>query len=189
MMIKVGLVGEDPNDTSSIRNLLLKKYRGIQFRPLVKGIKGYQLNNPKIKRALPIEFESQKCSFVIYIKDLDGFKSEKSKLNACLTWFNELDSSINKEGLLLLNIWELEGLIFSDMETFNILYKTKHKFKGDSMFIKEPKEELQRITRDSKKQYKESHCPDIFNHLDFNIVAKNCASFREFVSELDKKLK
>lgn len=31
-MIKIGLVGEDPNDTSAIKNLLLKAFEGrVQF--------------------------------------------------------------------------------------------------------------------------------------------------------------
>jgi len=66
-MIRVGLVGEDPNDTSSIINLLQQKYKGkAQFYPLAKGIKGHQLDNPKIKKSLPIEFASKKCKFIIY---------------------------------------------------------------------------------------------------------------------------
>lgn len=51
-MIKVGLVGEDPNDTLSIKNLLEKRYKAkVQFYQLAKRIKGFQLDNPKIKKA------------------------------------------------------------------------------------------------------------------------------------------
>lgn len=189
-MVKIGLVGEDPNDTYSLKNLLLKKYKGeVQFFPLVKGIKGYQLDNPKVKRALPIEFSSKKCNFIIYIRDLDGFKTEKEKVGAKKKWFQELDAMINGKGMLLLNIWELEALIFADISSFNKLYSISYSFKKDPVSLKEPKEELKKITKHNNKKYKESHCPEIFNKLDFDVVEKNCSYFKEFISELNIKLK
>ena len=52
-MIKIGLVGEDPNDTDSIKNLLEKKYKKrVQFITLLKRINGYQLDNNKVKNSL-----------------------------------------------------------------------------------------------------------------------------------------
>ena len=188
-MIRIGLVGEDPNDTYSIANLLLKKYSGkIQFFILAKGIRGFHLDNPKIKKTLPIEFKSRNCSFVIYIRDLDGFKQEQVKINSRTKWFKELDATLNNNGLLLLNIWELEGLILADIATFNKLYNVSYKYSGDPMVKKEPKEELMRITRKNRKQYRESHCPDIFKELDFAQVEKKCAYFKDFIAELNKKL-
>ena len=188
-MVRVGLVGEDPNDTSSIKNLLEKRYGGkIHFQPLVKGIKGYQLDNPKIRRSLPIEFISQGCKFVIYIRDLDGFQSDKERLKAKIRWFEELDSAVNNEGILLLNIWELEALIFGDIATFNKIYKTTHKFPGDPMGIREPKEVLKRLTNRGK-QYKESHCPEIFKQLNIDKIENKCGCFKEFINEFNNKFK
>lgn len=41
MKIKIGLIGEDPNDTLSIQNLLLQKYPGVfHFKQLIKNKKG-----------------------------------------------------------------------------------------------------------------------------------------------------
>jgi len=88
-MIKIGLVGEDPNDTKSIQNLLLQEYRGrIKFEILAKRITGYQLDNPKIKRSLPIEVKDKKCQIVILIRDTDGFQSKNSKVMKVQNWFN-----------------------------------------------------------------------------------------------------
>src|SRR5438046_1173617 len=113
-MIKIGLIGEDPNDTSSIKNLLHKKYSNrIQFYPLARRIKGYHLDSKKIKNILPIEFRDKKCKFVIYIRDLDGYKTEHSKIRRREKWFKELDATVNNKGILLLNIWELEALILA----------------------------------------------------------------------------
>ena len=90
-MVKVGLVGEDPNDTLSIKNLLEKRYKGkVQFHQLAKRIQGYQLDNPKIKKSFPIEFEHQEDSFLIYIRDLDAFKSLKDREQAKTRRIQEL---------------------------------------------------------------------------------------------------
>lgn len=182
-------MGEDPNDTSSIKILLEKRYKAkVQFYQLAKRIKGYQLDNPKIKKSLPIEFADKKCKFIVYIKDLDAFQSEKAKVQAQIKWFKDLDAAVNKEGVLLLNIWELEALILGDIETFNKIYNVNHKFKGNPMLQKEPKEILKGITSKTKKQYKESHCPSIFKLLDIDTIEKNCSCFKDFIEEFDKKI-
>jgi Domain of unknown function (DUF4276) len=187
-MINIGLLGEDPNDTSSIKNLLNQKYHGkVQFYPLANRINGYQLDNPKIKRSLPIEFEAKSCDFIIYIRDLDGLKSDQSKINERLKWFHELDKTINNKGILLLNIWELEGLILADIDTFNKLYHITYKFKKDPMAVKEPKELLKHITSKSKKKYHESDCPEIFEKLSIDTIENGCSYFKEFLLEFNER--
>lgn len=189
-MVKVGLVGEDPNDTLSIKNLLEKRYkRRVQFYPLAKGIKGHQLDNPKIKRSLPIEFEDHECKFIVYIRDLDAFKSQDDKLQAKKKWFKDLDAVINSEGILLLNIWELEALIFGDMDTFNKIHGTNHKSQQNPMLIKDPKGVLKELTFKAKKQYRESHCPEIFKQLNIDKIEASCSCFKDFITEFDAKLK
>jgi hypothetical protein len=188
-MIKVGLVGEDPNDTSSIQNLLEKRYKDhVQFYTLTKRIKGYDLDTIKIKKALPIEFEDKGCDLVIFVRDLDALESEKIKLKQRIIWFKELDDLVNNKGLLLLNIWELEALILGDIDAFNKLYKTTYSFKSNPMFQKEPKELLKQITYKSNRQFKESDCPDIFNKLNIDTILKSCSCFSRFINEFDKRL-
>ncbi|HRG89369.1 MAG TPA: DUF4276 family protein [Chitinophagales bacterium] len=189
-MIKIGLVGEDPNDTSAIKNLLEKKYKKrVQFIPLLKRINGYQLDNNKVKNSLSIEFEDKKCKFVLYVRDLDAYKSEASKVNAKKKWFTDLDKQgANGEGILLLNIWEIEAMILADIAAFNAIYKTKCKYPGDPMAQQEPKEYLKEQTRKSSKSYRESDTPDIFSKLDFDTVHKRCSYFKEFITEFDQKL-
>ena len=70
-MIRVGLIGEDPNDTFAIKNLLEKKYKGkVQFFQLLAGIRAYHLDNLKLKRRLPIEAETKNCKLIVFIRDL-----------------------------------------------------------------------------------------------------------------------
>ena len=188
-MVRVGLVGEDPNDTSSVKNLLENRYKDrVHFFPLLKGTKGFQLDNPKVKRSLPIEFESKNCRFVVYVRDLDAFKSQGDKFTAKLRWFKELDAAVNGKGILMLNIWELEALILGDMATFNKMYGTDHQSTHNPMLVKEPKEVLIKLTHKSRKPYKESHCPEIFKQLDIDKVIDNCSCFKEFITEFDSRL-
>ncbi|MFI5136211.1 MAG: DUF4276 family protein [Sphingobacteriales bacterium] len=188
-MIKIGLVGEDPNDTLSIKNLLEKKYsKQVQFFQLFRGTKGNHLDAPKIKKSLPIEFADKEFNFVIFIRDLDAFKSEEKKLQKRIEWFKGLNDVIDKKGILLLNIWELEALILGDFDAFKKAYNIKHKFKGDPMLQKEPKELLKRLTSKANKQFKESHCPDLFKHLDIDVIEKNCSCFKDFIQEFEIKI-
>lgn len=188
-MIKVGLVGEDPHDTSSIKNLLEQRYKSkLQFFPLGKLVKGSRLDTEKLKNILRAELKAKSYDFIVYIKDLDAFESQTQELNKKVKWFKDLNDHVNGNGILLLNIWELEALIFGDIDAFNKIYNTKHKPVGNPMFIKEPKEELKRLTFKSRKQFAVSHCPEIFKQLNIDKVEQNCSCFKKFITEFDEKL-
>jgi hypothetical protein len=120
---------------------------------------------------------------------LDAFKSQKDKLQAKTQWFRDLDALVNNEGILLLNIWELEALIFGDIEAFNKIYKTKYKATRDPMLIKEPKELLKNLTiKSPKRQFHESHCPEIFSQLNIDKLEAKCSCFKDFITEFDEKI-
>jgi hypothetical protein len=189
-MKKIGLIGEDPNDTSSISNLLNQEFSDkVNFVHLVRRIRGSQLDTLKFHKQVEFEFEDNKCDFVIAIRDLDGFESENEKLKKHYLWFDKINSSVNNNGIILINIWELEALIYADIEVFNKLYDTKLTLKGDPSFIKDPKDELKRKTRKGKNVFHENHCPEIFKKLRFEEVLKNSKSFKSFIEEFTTKLK
>lgn len=184
-MIRVGVVGEDPNDTSSIISLLSKKYTHIQFKKLAKGVTGCQLDSQKLVKTLKIDCGKKNLNSIIYIRDLDGFDSEKVKVRKIEAWFNNLNDQLGKKGVLLTNIWELEALIFADIVCFNNLYKINYQYKGDPAKVKDPKAELKRLTTNSIRKFHESHCPDIFDKLNFDVVYKNCEYFRHFIGQFN----
>ncbi|MFC5282756.1 DUF4276 family protein [Pedobacter alpinus] len=187
-MKKIGLVGEDPNDTSAIENLLNQKYHSqAKFIKLAKGIKGTQLDTVKLKKQVVSEFNSKKCDFAICIRDLDAFESQTDKVNERLKWFSEIEKSISKS-ILLLNIWELEALIYADIETFETKYHTKLNFKGNPISIQNPKEKLKAATRNSKNKFHESHCPEIFKKIRIDTVIKNCNGFKNFIADFENHL-
>ncbi|HMQ78522.1 MAG TPA: DUF4276 family protein [Ignavibacteria bacterium] len=189
--LKIGLIGEDPNDTNSIQNLLIRKYsEKVYFKKLIRNIKGFYLDNPKTLRSLEIEFEDQKPFFVIVIRDLDGLPEDSAKIGVITNWFDSINKKLNNTGIFLLNIFELEALIFANIDVFNKAYKTKIKQNRNPMYIKEPKEELMRKSRqvNIKKEYEESHAPAIFEKLDLDVLAKNCLYFRQFMDAFEKQL-
>lgn len=121
--IKIGIIGEDPNDTISVKNILSKKYENINFIPLLKNITGGQLDSlNKVNRMLEIEYKTEKCKYLIVVRDLDAFENDIDKLKTKNDWFNKI---IIENKLFLLCIYEIEALILADIETFNKIYNTK----------------------------------------------------------------
>lgn len=186
----IALVGENPNDTHAIQNLLSQRYsKEIRFYPILRNKRGTQLDNARTMNALKIELELQKYDHVIFIRDLDGLESEKRKLNSRLEWFKQLNKVCGMKGIFLLNIYELEALILADLEVFNKMYKVAIADVGNVMFKEEPKEFLEEKTYKSRKKYDERDCPEIFKKLRFSQVTANCKYFKTFIGEIDKLLK
>lgn len=183
--MKIGLVGEAPNDIQSIKNLLLKRYtdKKYEFVFMLQRINGSNLDSQKTKRFLRVEFETQKPDIVIFIRDLDAVLPNKTKIYERKHYFTSSNNVVDKKGIHLLHIYEIEALILADIETFNILYKTKIPKIIDVMCMNEPKEFLKNASR----KYSESHNSDIFNELDFDKVLE-CKYFEKFIKNLDKLL-
>ena len=189
-MMKIGLIGEDPNDTDSIKNLLLQKHKEVfHFIQLLRNKRGYQLDNPRTQAALKIEYERKVPDHVLFIRDVDGLPSQQDKIKKVNTWFNKLNKIVSNKGILLMNIYELEAIILADIQTFNKLYNLEINFQGNVMYQIEPKEYLIRKTYTSQKTYSESHCPKIFEKLNFDVVIKNCEYFSHFYENFKQKIK
>jgi len=188
--MKIGLIGEAPNDTISIKNILEKKYKTpeIKFISLIDRlplpIKGSFLDNPKTKNIIRRQYERKKPNIIIFIRDLDGLLNNKTQLKLRKEYFSDSNKTVDKKGIYLLNIYEIEALILSDIDTFNDIYGTNIEKFDNPMNIEEPKELLK---KESKYHYNESHNPDIFKELDFDKV-NNCKYFNEFIKKLDKIL-
>jgi hypothetical protein len=78
VLMKVGIIGEDPYDTTAIKNLLSRKYP-YQFKPILKQVRGHQLDSAKSLRLLKIELMQQTYPVIIYTRDLDGLETETQK--------------------------------------------------------------------------------------------------------------
>ena len=183
--MKIGLVGEAPNDTQSIKNLLSKRYSNskYEFIFMLQRTNGSNLDSQKSKRFLRIEFEQQKPDLVIFIRDLDSTLPNKIKLYDRKNYFTSSNNVVDNKGIPLLHIFEIEALILTDVSTFNKIYNSKLIEVDNVMMIKEPKEYL----KTASKKYSESHNAEIFDLLDFNKTLE-CEYFRRFIIKLDKIL-
>ncbi len=181
-MIKIGLVGEDPNDTTSIKNLLLQKFgEQVNFITLIKNKRGFQLDNLNTYRSLKIEFSTKKPDYVLFIRDADAIFTETNKIKARSRWFGKMLSAVNDKGILLMNIFELEALILADIETFNKIFSVNINYAKNVMYEKDPKEFLIQKTFKSQRTFSENDCPEIFSKLSVDQVCKNCRYFRDFL--------
>jgi hypothetical protein len=186
-MIKIGLIGEDPNDTSSVKNLLQQKFNDkVTFTTMLKNTRGYQLDNSRVRYALEIEFKTKNPDFVLFVRDADAIITQKNLLKKKHEWYNTLLPFVKKKGMLLLNIYELEALIIADIETFNKVYSTSIKYGKDVMYQEDPKGFLMDKTRKNKKKYYESDCPELFKKLRFDTIHTNCKYFSEFILNFKK---
>lgn len=181
--MKIGLVGEAPNDTQAIKNILHKKYskEDVNFFFMLQRLNGSQLDSQKTKNFLRKEYQLQKPDLVIFIRDLDSILPNKPQKDKLKLYFTESNSVVDKKGIFLLHIYEIEALILSDISTFNSIYNTEIVINTDVMTIEEPKEFLKKHTR----KYSESHNANIFEQLDFENLLK-CDYFKRFIDDLDK---
>ncbi|TDG37579.1 DUF4276 family protein [Pedobacter changchengzhani] len=186
--MRVGLIGEAPNDTFAIGNLLSRNFENVHFFNLIENIRGSMLDNQKTKHFLRIEYQTQKPDIVIFIRDLDSLYSDTIQLKKRKDYFADFNTVVNKKGIFLLNIYEIEALILADHEAFNSLYDSDLKEELNPMDIFEPKELLYLTTRKLRRKYSESDCPEIFKTLDVNILVKKCPVFKMFIDKLSNEI-
>ncbi len=184
--MKIGLVGEAPSDTSAIKNLFSKHYANLEFVVLLNGLTGAMMDSKRfIAQFLPKEFHDKKPDLVILIRDLDGHERDTTKLKQREKLFNFFNQKVANKGMFLLNIYELEAMIFADISVFNSLYGCNLDEFDDPMKVAMPKEIL---IKASRYKFNESHNPRIFNLLNFDVIKKNCRYFARFIKEFDKRL-
>ena len=155
--MKIGLVGEAPNDTSAIKNLLSKHYTNLEFVVLLNGLTGAMMDSKRfIAQFLPKEFHDKKPDLVILIRDLDSHERDTVKLKQREKLFNFFNQKVANKGVFLLNIYELEALVLADIGVFNDKYRCNLDKFDDPMNVAMPKEVL---IEASKYRFNESHNP------------------------------
>jgi len=187
--MKIGLVGEAPNDTSAIQNLLSRKYLDVDFVTLLDRIHGSMLDNKKaISRLLRIEYESHTPDVIIFIRDLDALETDREAKRKRKEVFSASNSIVDKKGIFLLNIYELEAIILADINSFNNYYGTEIPGYADPMKVVMPKEVLIEATTSLNNRFIVSHTPHLFSLLNFEIVKQNCRYFSMFIRRFEKAI-
>lgn len=183
--MKIGLVGEAPNDTLSIQYLLEQKYspEDYEYCFLLDRIHGSQLDNQKTKRFLRIEYESKKPDLIIFIRDLDSLLPNKDKVSERKAYFTSFNRVVDRNGIFLLNIYEIEALILADIKVFNRIYNCDIQEIENPMEVEGPKEYLKQFSN----EYSESQNSDIFQEIKIE-KACGCKYFGDFITEFDRKI-
>lgn len=183
-MIKLGLVGEAPHDTTAFSNLFGRHYGdSFQFFSLINGVRGDFLENRKVNKILRKEYEIQKPDLVIFIRDLDGLEDDKTAITKRKEYLRDFRRTVDRKALMLLNIYAMEALILADIATFNAKYACSVPVEQDPMTIPSPEKHLKRHSK-----YSEGQLAEVFKHLDFDTLLQNCRYFAEFVGKLEKEL-
>lgn len=194
--MKIGLIGEYPTDIKAVAVLLRKEFGDdIELVPLLYDIHGDNLNpeqnneKGKLKSLLRKEFEWEKPNLVIFIRDLDATpicKDYNEKIYRKKRYFANYRSIVGKQNaIFMLNIYELETLIFTQIEIFNRTYLADLQAIENIYLIKEPKEILKTA---GNKKYNQSDNPKFFEYLDINIVKLNSPRFRLFIEQVSNKI-
>lgn len=185
----IGLVGEAPNDTGALQNLLSKRYSGsgIVFKTLLHDMTGDMLQSKEGYKFLRLENQLEKPDFIIFIRDLDALWTDRKKRAERVAYFRKSINIVHRKGIYLLHVFEIEALIFADIASFNKEYKTtipELKNIADVTLIENPKEVLRNL---SKGAYKESHNEKHFAKVDFDKLLE-VDYFKEFIAEFEAKL-
>ena len=140
--MKIGLVREAPNDTAAIKNLLSKQYpdKGFVFENMLDNITGSQLDNKYTETLLRLENQFKKPDLIIFIRDLDALWTDRAQRFKRKRYFVKNNNIVQRIGIPLLHVYEIEALIFADIETFNALYGTIIPVHENVSTIVEPKE-------------------------------------------------
>ncbi|CAN5656274.1 hypothetical protein BH10BAC5_BH10BAC5_04300 [soil metagenome] len=193
IMIKIGLIGESPNDTESIKNILSRCYKDqVKFKILLNNITGYYLDSAKTFKMLNFENYEDYC-LIIVIRDLDDDNYIKDRND----WFCKLNIIMKGKGIFLLNIYELEAIFLSDISSFNKFFKTTIKYNKNPENEYDPKEYLKLKTRQEKKDrksqckkiYSENDSPDLCKIVDVTVLKNKLNYFSKFISDFEKKFK
>ncbi len=179
--IRIGLLGESPNDTAAIRALLAPQYEQVAtFFPILDGLTGGTLDSAKVLRALPLACANRSPDVVVVIRDLDGDENNLAQLRDRQAYFDHVNSAVGGIGLYLLHIQQLEALIAADAATFNQHYGARYRPQADVMRINGPKTELRRATHSCRVQYHEAHSPLLLGKVRYNLLSKHCRYFKDF---------
>ena len=181
--MKIGLIGEAPFDTVALENLLSQKYfDNIEYVTLLKDVTGSNLDNAKMIKFARRQYEKHKPNFIIYFRDLDALKSDREKILYRKEWFNKMNSMLDKKCILLLFIFEIEALLFADIETTNNFYNT-------NVVDNRIPEEIHNAKEEAYKLFKINGVDiELFSKFNLQNLENNYSILKEFFIQFEQKL-
>lgn len=191
--MKIGLIGESPNDTLAFINLFQRKYSDfIEYKVFIQDYKGGNLDNIKpgsvMLNQLRYEYSCERPDFVVYIRDSDALENDPEFADRLKSIYT-LGDSVGQNVTYLICIFEMETLLLADTDCINNYYNTTFSYPAttedpaDPMLKREPKELLI-----ADCGYKVNDCPALFSTIDFNKLLQ-VRFFSEFVTQFENRIK
>jgi hypothetical protein len=206
-MIKIGLVGENPNDTTAIANLLKQQTAyHFHFFTMLNDVNGDDLDSDRALSLIRTEYQFNRPDLVVYIRDLDALETDTEKIQRRKELFQKKRRRVNGRAILLLIVFESEALVLADVDGFlNYLIGQQLRrtpaFSSEerAAFINEKRNLLSHVSdpmleRNPKETlierfgYDESKLAKIAEHLKLETVVQNHRGFALFLKRFLKKI-
>ena len=208
-MIRIGLLGEAPSDTSAIKNLLKQHFgETIDFFPMLRDYNGDNLDTKDANERLRKEFQIENPDLVIYIRDSDALETNKKQIDLRKAAFKEKRRRVDGRAIPLLIVVEAEALVLADIEGY-IEFHLKRQLRWarsisaeqldtlraeklalfahitDPMLDPDPKRTLMEA---EGLPYDESRLAGVSEYLRLSVVLQNHRGFALFFKRFLKKL-
>lgn len=185
----VGLLGESPNDTSSLEVLLGKRYgERVRFVIISPEITGTQLDSPKFQHIIRANYRFKKPDLVVVTRDLDAPEDDRPKRLERLLFFRKMNRGFEQKSIFLLNMQAMEALIAADIAPFDKKYGCTCLVPADPMEIIDPAKFLKEATARCRKHYDEGHCAELLAEADYDKIVANCRYFADFDREFSQRI-
>ena len=185
----VGLLGESPNDTESLRAMLGRRYgERVRFVIISPGITGTQLDSPKLQKIVINNYRFQKPDLVVITRDLDAPESDRQKRLERLLFFRKMNRGFEQRSVFLLHVQAMETLIAADIAPFNKKYDCACSVPADPMTIVDPAKFLKIATAYCRKHYEEGHCAELLAEADYDKLLANCRYFTKFDQDFNQRI-
>ena len=179
--VLIGLIGESPNDTKSVRVLLERRYgKRLRFVALSPGITGAQLENPKLQKIVVTNYRFEKPALIVVSRDLDAPASDRAKKLERLLFFRRINRGLERKAVYLLHVQAMEALIAADIKPFNDRYTCACVVPADPTTIADPAQFLKEATARCPEHYDEGHCAALLAEANYDKLLANCRYFAAF---------
>jgi hypothetical protein len=185
---RVGVLAEDETDCDALRELINRILDDVGAprvgvdRDWGNGCAGLR----RKARAMLRQMASKGCGAVVLVHDLDrdpanGQLRDERALRAAL---EAIECPTGVRRLICIPVEELEAWFWSDQELLDEVAGIKGKAKAAHQpeLVKQPKEQLIRLSRDAgkKPRYSTNENANLAKKLNLDVCAQRCRSFREF---------
>lgn len=185
----VGLLGESPNDTDSLRALLGRRYgEQLRFVIISPEITGTQLDSPKFQHIVRANYRFQKPNLIVMTRDLDAPATDRRKRVERLLFFRKLNKGFEQKGVFLLHVEAMEALIAADTRPFDKRYGCTCAVPADPTTIANPAQFLKDATASCKEHYNEGHCASLLAEVEYDKLLQYCQYFASFDQEFKRRI-